>query len=125
MSLSGMSFEIPFEVVVLFATNLKVSDLAEDAFLRRLKNKIKIEPLSPDLFKELVRRACRQKGLPLTPEIEDHFLQEISRHANNNLRACFPLDVTSIICGMAAFEQRGPRMDKEDVDNAMEVYFAH
>jgi len=125
MSISGMSFEVPFEVLVVFATNLAVSDLAEDAFLRRLKNKIKIESLSPDLFKELTRRACKQKGLPLTPDTEEYFLQECSKHANGQLRACFPIDITAIVSGMATFEQRGARLDKEDVDSALAVYFAH
>src|SRR5947208_773187 len=42
---SGVSFETPFEVLVVFATNLGLHDLAEDAFMRRLKNKIKIDDL--------------------------------------------------------------------------------
>jgi hypothetical protein len=125
LSLSGMSFEIPFEMLVIFATNLAVSDLAEDAFLRRLKNKIKVESLSPELFKELIRRACQHKGLPLTPEIEEYFLQQVSKNAKGQLRACFPTDLTAIVSGMATFEQRGSRLDKEDVDSAMAVYFAH
>jgi predicted ATPase with chaperone activity len=125
LSLSGMSFEIPFEVLVVFATNLLVSDLAEDAFLRRLKNKIKVESLSEDLFKELTRRACRMKGLPLTPDIEEYFVQECSKYAKGQLRACFPLDITAIVSGMATFERRGSRLDKEDVDSALAVYFAH
>jgi hypothetical protein len=40
---SGVTFEIPFELLVVMATNLKLSDLAEEAFIRRLKNKIKVE----------------------------------------------------------------------------------
>jgi len=125
MSIAGMSFEIPFEVLVLFATNLKVSDLAEDAFLRRLKNKIKIESLSEDLFKELIRRACQHKGLPLTPEIEDYFLEQCSKYSKGQLRACYPTDIAAIVSGMATFERRGSRMDREDVDSALGAYFAH
>jgi hypothetical protein len=48
-----VSFEIPFEVLVV---DLALSDPAEDAFMRRLKNKIKIDALSADLFKNLVQR---------------------------------------------------------------------
>jgi hypothetical protein len=125
MSLSGMSFEIPFEVLVVFATNLTVTDLAEEAFLRRLKNKIKIESLSPDLFKELTRRACAKKGLPITPEIEEYFLQQCFELAKGELRACYPTDLMAIVIGMAAYEQRTVRMDQADLDTALAVYFAH
>ncbi len=57
---SGVGFEIPFQVLVVFATNLALTDLAEDAFMRRLKHKIKIEPLSGDLFRELLRRVAAE-----------------------------------------------------------------
>src|SRR5579862_5272917 len=63
---TGVTFEIPFELLVVFATNLPLSDLSEDAFMRRLKNKIRIEPLSEDLFRELLRRVCDEKQVPYT-----------------------------------------------------------
>jgi len=69
---SGVSFEIPFEIIVVFASNLGLGDLAEDAFLRRLKNKIKIAPLSEELFRSLLTRVCQEKGVRCGPEMEDH-----------------------------------------------------
>jgi len=122
---SGVSFEIPFEVLVVFATNLPLADLAEDAFMRRLKNKIKIECLDEDLFKELFRRVCAENGLPLSSEVEEYFCRECSRHAPDGLRACFPADITAIVRGMAAFEERAPQLEKQDIDGALKVYFVH
>ena len=122
---SGVSFEIPFEVLVVFATNLPLSDLAEDAFMRRLKNKIKIEPLSPDLFRELLSRVCSERQLPCRPEMQDYISSECLRHSHEGLRACFPTDLIKIICGIAAFEKRSPSLEKSDVDNALRVYFVH
>ncbi len=125
LSLGGVSFEIPFEVLVIFATNLTLSDLAGDAFLRRLKNKIKIEPLSPDLFREPIRRTCDRNGVPLRAEIEDYFVKACGARANGQLRACYPADLVGVVCGSAAFEGRAPVMEREDVDYALESYFAH
>lgn len=122
---SGTSFEIPFEVLVVFATNLALSDLAEDAFMRRLKNKIKIEPLGPDLFRELLERVCAAKRLECRAEMEDYVASECLRHSQDGLRACFPTDLVKIICGIAAFEKRPPSLEKRDVDNALRVYFVH
>ena len=123
LSLAGLSFEVPFELLVVFATNLSLTDLAEDAFMRRLTNKIKIEPLSDDLFLELFRRVCAERDLPCSPEMERYILEQCRQHCRDGLRGCFPNDLTKIIRGIAAFEERPPRVDRTDVDEAMKVYF--
>ena len=122
---SGTTFEIPFELIVVFGTNLSLGDLAEDAFLRRLKNKIKIEPLSPELFRDLLRRVCQEEEVPCTPAMEDYIRGECLKHSPEGLRACFPSDLIKIIRGIAAFEKRTPTLEKRDVDEALKVYFAH
>jgi hypothetical protein len=122
---SGVSFEIPFELLVVFATNLPLSDLAEDAFMRRLKNKIKIEPLSRDLFNELLRRVCEEEQLRCTPEVEEYVSREFLKQSPEGLRACFPTDLIKIIRGIAAFEKRIPGLNRRDVDEALKVYFVH
>jgi hypothetical protein len=122
---SGVSFEIPFELVVVFATNLGLSDLAEEAFMRRLKNKIKMEAMKPELFDELVRRVCRQKGLWIEPGAEEYLRESCAQHASTGLRACYPEDIASAVCGMASFEQRVAKMDRSSIDSAIRVYFVH
>jgi hypothetical protein len=116
------SFEIPFEMLVVFATNLSLSDLAEEAFLRRLKNKIRIDFLSEDLFDELMRRVCEKKGLACTPEAQRQVREQCFRYAGG-LRSCFPEDLTSLICGIAKFEQRAPNLGEEDINHALRMYF--
>jgi predicted ATPase with chaperone activity len=120
---SGGSFEIPFEALVVFATNLSLSDLAEDAFMRRLKNKIKIEPLREDLFMELLRRVCRENQVECPPEMEEYLTAECLKHSPNALRACFPRDLMAIVRGIADFEHRKPSFDRRSIDEAMRVYF--
>ena len=122
---SGVSFEIPFELVVVFATNLSLSDLAEEAFMRRLKHKIKMEAMSPELFDELVRRVCWRKALDLEPGAEQYLRTACAKHSATGLRACYPEDITSTICGTAAFEQRHAKMDHSSIDAALQVYFVH
>ena len=122
---SGVSFEMPFELLVVFATNLPLSDLAEDAFMRRLKNKIKIEPLSQDLFTELLRRVCVEEQLPCTQEMEAYVARECLAQSSEGLRACFPTDLMKIIRGITAFERRTPSLEKRDVNEALKVYFVH
>jgi len=120
---SGVSFEMPFEVLVVFATNLGLNDLAEEAFMRRLKHKIKIDPLGADLFKDLVKREFQRGSIPCSPETEEYMAQQCAKYSPEGLRACFPRDLADIICGTATFEQRIPNQSLEDIDRAMSVYF--
>lgn len=122
---SGVSFEIPFQVLVVFATNLALSDLAEDAFMRRLKNKIKIDPLNSELFCELLRRVCREKNLACTPEMQEYLWQGCAKHSPEGLRACFPGDVVAIVCGISAFEQQACELNPDRIDRALKIYFGH
>jgi len=122
---SGGSFEMPFEVLVVFATNLALSDLAEDAFLRRLKHKIKVEPLDANLFKSLVQTVFQGANIPCTPETEEYMAQQCAKYSPEGLRACFPRDIAENICGTAIFEQRKPAPTREDIDRALSVYFGH
>lgn len=122
---SGVSFEIPFQELVVFATNLSLTDLAEDAFMRRLKNKIRIDPLSPALFRELLRRVCRDKDLACTPDLEEYMCACCSRESPQGLRACYPRDIVAILIGVAIFAQKAPTLDKDTLDKALEIYFGH
>ena len=124
LSLStGVSFEIPFEMLVILATNLVLSDLAEDAFLRRLRNKIRIEPLSGELFEVLLRRVCERKRLTCSSEMALYVREQCARYVPEGLRPCLPEDLTAIACGAAKFEQRSPTFEKEDIDRALKIYF--
>ena len=52
----GVKFQIPFETMVVFSTNLDPQDLADEAFLRRIQNKIFVDVVAPDTFDEIFRR---------------------------------------------------------------------
>jgi hypothetical protein len=121
---SGVSFEIPFDVLVVFATNLSLSDLAEEAFMRRLKNKIRIDTLSPDLFRVVLAKVCEQAGIACSPDIAEYIVQQCSTRCVDGLRACLPGDLVDTLSGIAAFEQREPRADRADVERALNMYFA-
>ncbi len=122
---SGVSFEIPFQVLVVFATNLALSDLAEDAFLRRLKNKIKIESLEEAPFRDLLRRVSTAKGILCSQQAEDYFVEECRRHSPDGLRACYPADLLAIVAGLAKFEERTPSLEPADIAQALNLYFVH
>ena len=61
---AGRQFPIPFEVFVVFSTNLKPSELADEAFLRRIPNKTIVNSVSDQVFDEIAQRVLDSKGWP-------------------------------------------------------------
>ncbi|MCL4850789.1 MAG: AAA family ATPase, partial [Bryobacteraceae bacterium] len=120
----GVKFQIPFEVQVVFSTNLDPHDLADEAFLRRIQNKIYVEPVAGEVFDEIFRRVTASKGVPCE-EGSAAFLRELSlREGRRELRACFPLDICNILEAVAKYEKRTVQINREELERAAGMYFA-
>lgn len=121
---SGIRFTVPFEVMVVFATNLELGQLAEEAFMRRIKNKIKIDAVSPETFVRILRQQCKQRSIQYNEQMEQYACRRCLEFSPQGLRACLPRDLLDIVCGAAAFEQRAARLEQTDLDEALKLYFA-
>jgi predicted ATPase with chaperone activity len=120
---SGAQFEIPFDVLVVFATNLDLNSLAEEAFIRRIRNKVKIDAISPELFERILERVCQDRGISLDTASCEYARRRCEETSPSGLRACYPRDLLDILSGVAAFEQREPRMDFQEIERALRLYF--
>ncbi len=118
----GQKLCIPFEVMVVFATNLDPSELADEAFLRRIHNKIYIEPVTEESFGEILARALAQRGLTCGDEIAA-YLAELCVRRGGGLKACHPADLCDILMWRSDYEDRAPRVTPEELDRAAEMYF--
>ena len=120
----GVKFQIPFETMVVFATNLDPRELADEAFLRRLHNKVYVEAIEPELFDDIFRRVATARNIPFEPDSAEYLRKLCYREGSSELRACYPADVCSILCSIANYESRPARMTKTDLDRAVGLYFA-
>lgn len=122
---TGVKFPIPFETLVIFSTNLDPRQLADEAFLRRIQNKIKIEVISPEIFDKILQRLCEAARIEWTEEASAYIRECCSADARKPvLRACYPRDIVTVLQNIAQYESRPPSLNKEDVDRAVELYFA-
>ncbi len=119
---NGMKFAIPFEVFVVFSTNLNPAELADEAFLRRIPNKILVDAIPDGAFDEIVRRRLESTGWAADPDAAEH-LRELCKERGGDLRPCYPRDVFRIIESIAVFEERQPALSVMDIDRAAELYF--
>ena len=119
----GRTIEIPFEMLVVFATNMDPAELVDAAFLRRIQTKIKIGAVTDEQFCEIFRRVAAKQGLEPDPAILKDLIVVIRGKMNQELRACYPRDIVNQICWAARYEGRVPRLDHEALVGAVEAYF--
>jgi MoxR-like ATPase len=120
---TGRKIEIPFDVLVVFSTNLPPRDLVDEAFLRRLRHKIEIGDPSYEEYREIFKRISQQKGVPYSDQALAYLLQEYYIKRNRKLRASHPRDLCDQILDIARYLAVDPAMNKEMIDRSAQAYF--
>jgi hypothetical protein len=120
----GVKFQIPFEVMVVFATNLDPNDLADEAFLRRIHNKIFIEPVHQHTFDEIFRRVASSRNIALEHDSCENLRKLCLSDGRTELRACYPLDIIDILTSIGRYEKRIVTVTRDDLQRAAGMYFA-
>jgi len=120
---TGRKVEIPFDVLVVFSTNLPPRDLVDEAFLRRLRHKIEIGDPSYEDYREIFKRVSQQKGIPYDDRGLAYLLQEYYIKRNRKPRASHPRDICDQILDIARYQASEPVMSKDMIDRASHAYF--
>jgi predicted ATPase with chaperone activity len=120
---TGRKFEVPFDVLVIFSTNLPPRELVDEAFLRRLRHKIEINDPSYEEYREIMRRVAEQKGVAYNDQGLAYLLQEYYVKRDRKLRASHPRDLCDQIVDIARYFGTEPAMTRELIDRAAESYF--
>jgi Cdc6-like AAA superfamily ATPase len=120
---TGGKIEIPFDVLIVFATNLAPTDLVDEAFLRRIRHKIEIRDPSFEEYREIFKRVCAHKGVPYDDKALAYLLQEHYIKPKVPLRACHPRDIIDQLIDIARYQNRPPVLSKDLIDKACEAYF--
>jgi predicted ATPase with chaperone activity len=120
----GVKFQIPFELMVVFSTNLEPADLADEAFLRRIHNKIYVEAVDPQSFDQIFSRVVQARKLEAEPDSAEYLRKLCLREGRTELRACYPADICNILNSIGRYEGRPPIMTKAEMERAAALYFA-
>ena len=124
LSLSyGMKFQIPFDVKVVFSTNLDPSHLGDEAFFRRIQNKILVPSISDVEFDEVLRRSAESAGVAIDPGAPD-YLRRVSRElGDGDLRPYLPKEVCRILKAICVYTDQPLVLTPQNVDRVAAVYF--
>lgn len=119
----GRKFEVPFDCLVAFATNLDPKQLSDRAFLRRLPNKIKMDYATPKQFAEIFRRECSRRLLDCKEDLIKHTIQFITVDLKQPLSQCYARDVINQAVFFASFIDSDLVLTKDALERACRSYF--
>jgi hypothetical protein len=119
----GVKFEIPFQMTVVFSTNLDPAKLADEAFLRRIQNKIFVEPVGLAVFDRIFYRIVKSKGFHCEPDSSELLRKLCVHFTGKELRACYPSDIINIIEAISTYEEDPIEITQANLKRAAEIYF--
>ncbi len=119
----GRKIEIPFEMLVVFASNKDPETLLDPAFLRRIQTKIKLSAASDEQFSEIFYRVADDHELKVDPDVLKELIVFIRDKFKQELRACYPRDLVNQVCWKAQYEGREPCLDRWSLMRAVKTYF--
>ncbi len=120
---NGRKIEVPFDVMVVFSTNLDPTDLVDEAFLRRIRHKIEIGDPSFEEYREIFRRMAKQRGLSYDDKMLAYLLQEWYIRFDRPLRGSHPRDLIDQMKDIASYLGLPFEMSAELIDRAADSYF--
>ena len=120
---TGKKFQVPFDVLIVFATNLKPASLADEAFLRRIPYKIAVEDPTLDEFSRIFEMNCRRRGLRFHQVMVAYLQRRHFGPAGRPLRACHPRDLLDQVTALCRYRGIEPVITRELLDAACSSYF--
>jgi hypothetical protein len=120
---TGRKFEIPFNVLIVFATNLKPESLADEAFLRRIPYKILAKNPTMDEYCRIFELNCQRRGMRFDPVMVEYLDRKYYQPRKLQMRACHPRDLISQVVDRCRYEDREPEITRELLDAACHSYF--
>ena len=120
---TGRKFEIPFNVLIVFATNLKPESLADEAFLRRIPYKILAKNPTIDESCKIFELNCKKRQLAFDPVMVEYLNRKYYQPRKLQMRACHPRDLVEQVMNICRYQNREPMITRELLDAACGSYF--
>ena len=119
---TGKKIQVPFEQLLIFATNLALDDLGDQAFLRRIGYRLAVEAPDAATYGEILRKQVESSGLEYDPALLDLVVSRYARE-RRDMRACHPRDLVERCLDICRYENRSPMLSPEIVEGAWTYYF--
>jgi hypothetical protein len=119
----GRKIQVPFNQMIVFATNLEPRQLVDEAFLRRIPYKVEVRDPSEDEFRQLCRSAAETSGVEFRAEVIDHLIETHYRRARRPFRFCHARDLFLQVRNHCNFHEQKCELTTSAIDSAVANYF--
>ncbi|UCD89900.1 MAG: hypothetical protein JSW04_00205 [Desulfobacterales bacterium] len=119
---NGIKFQVPFDELLIFCTNIDPNEFLDEAFLRRIPYKVKLENPSEKKFRRIMAFMAPRYGIEydeaiVTYLIDNYFL------GIRPFRNCHPRDLLEQIVNTSAYQRIEPKLTKSLLKTAANNYF--
>jgi hypothetical protein len=120
---TGKKFEMPFDVLIVFATNLNPESLADEAFLRRIPYKIYARNPTTEEFGKIFALNCKRKGIAYDAVIIEYLVRRYYEPRSLEMRGCHPRDLVEQVVDICRYQNKPFVITRELLDQACKNYF--
>jgi predicted ATPase with chaperone activity len=120
---NGIKFQVPFDELLIFCTNIDPKDLLDEAFLRRIPYKVKLEDPSEEKFRQIMKFVAPRYNIEYDGEMIDYLISNYF-FGKRPFRSCHPRDILEQIVNASAYQRIQPKMTKDLIKLAAFNYFA-
>lgn len=121
---SGRQLRVPFDQILVFATNLEPREIVDEAFLRRIPYKIEVKDPTEAQFRELLARLAPDLGLEVTPTAVDYLIVKYYRATQRPFRYCHARDLLRQVVYYCEYNEEPLVLSTTTIDAAATNYFA-
>lgn len=120
---TGIKFPVPFDTILVFATNLDPNDLVDEAFLRRINFKVNINSPDRAAWEKIFKDVCEERGIEFDHDALDTVFHKYYEGFNIHPRGCHPRDIMDHLQAIAMYEGAEPALRSDYLDRACRSYF--
>ncbi len=122
-TVSSTKIEVPFDQLLIFSTNLDPNQLADEAFMRRIKFKIEIRNPDEMQYRKIWEMVCKSKRVEFDDRGIDYLIEKWYRPTNRPFRMCQPRDLLEQMSSIAKYNMERVNFSPDLIDAACETYF--
>ncbi len=119
----GTKIEVPFDELLIFSTNLDPNQLADEAFLRRIKFKIEVRDPDEAQYRAIWRLVCKVRKVEYDDKGIDYLINKWYKPHNRPFRMCHPRDLLDQMISIAKYNMEKPNFSPDLIDAGCATYF--
>jgi hypothetical protein len=108
---------------MVFSTNLEPKELAEEAFLRRIQNKVYVGAVDAEVFSGIFKRIVAGKNLQCKADSAEVLRRLCIDLGGKELRACYPADILNILISICRYHELPVEISRANLEKAATLYF--